>query len=96
MTTCLPIGPDLSCRKHHLEERSDAHIIISSLAHHLLHALEQLCRARGGGRSLPTKPTELQRCMYRMLGLSDQPLRTHLYVVEPPGSDEHESAVLST
>jgi transposase len=110
---------------HHLEGRSDAHIFISILAYHLLHAVEQLCRANGDNRSWPTlngeldthraltvefgdaagrrhhlrlatKPTEEQKRIYRMLGLSEQPLRTRRYVVEPAGSDENGDAVLST
>ena len=110
---------------HHLEARSDAHIFISILAYHLLHAIEQHCRAHGDERSWPTlnaeldthraltvelddaagrrhhlrlatRPTEEQKRIYRMLGLSEQPLRTRRYVVEPVGSDENEGAVLST
>ena len=110
---------------HHLERRSDAHIFISILAYHLLHAIEQYCRAHGDERSWPTlnaeldthraltvelddaagrrhhlrlatRPTAQQTRIYRMLGLSEQPLRTRRYVVEPAGSDENEGAVLST
>jgi len=110
---------------HHLEQRSDAHIFISILAYHLLHAIEQLCRAHGDERSWPTlkaeldthraltvelddaagrrhhlrlatRPTEEQKRIYRMLGLSEQPLRARRYVVEPAGSDENDDAVLPT
>ena len=110
---------------HHLEHRSDAHIFISILAYHLLHTIEQLCRAHGDERSWPTlnaeldthraltvemddatgrrhhlrlatRPTESQKQIYRMLGMSDCPLRTRRYVVDPSGSDETVGSVVST
>ncbi|TVQ40893.1 MAG: hypothetical protein EA384_01655 [Spirochaetaceae bacterium] len=45
---------------------------------------------------LVTKQTESQKQIYRLPGMSDCTPRTRRYVVEPPGSDETEEAVVST
>ena len=46
--------------------------------------------------TLDTKPTEEQKRIYRMLGLSEQPLRTRRYVVQSTGRDETADAILPT
>ena len=103
---------------HQREHRCDAHVFISLLAYHLLHAAEHCLRSHGDHRSWPTiveqlethraltvelddeagrrhhlrlatKPTEEQKEIYRMLGLSANPLPKRRYVVESESSHEN-------
>ena len=62
---------------HHLEARSDAHIFISILAYHLLHAIEQHCRAHEDERSWPTLNTELDTHRALSVELDDAAGRRH-------------------
>jgi len=62
---------------HHYEERCDAHVFISLLAYHLLHATEHLLRAAGEHRSWPTIARELETHRVLTVSFTDEHGKRH-------------------
>lgn len=62
---------------HHKQDRADGHIFISTLAYHLLHAIEQTLLAHEDHRSWPTINAELQTHRALTVELQDLDERLH-------------------